>query len=313
MKGRQTVQIAALAVSAVFATTGAACAAEFEPRLEIVAPPPGVRQVALTFDACSGATDHRILDALIETKAKATIFVTGRWLKTNREAFALIKAHADLFEIENHGAQHIAAVTDASEVFGQKAAGTIEGLRAEIGGGAAAIEKAGGPKPRWFRGATARYTHDALDEISAEGLKVAGFSLNADMGASLMGRSVARRIEAARSGDVVIAHINQPSHASGDGVAEGIRALGAAGVSFVRLDEVETRSDDGRAMLAARHEVEHKLHVEGDDHGGDERGQSGHPARGDELAHAAPARGEPDQRDDGEGQLKAEHHLAQHQ
>ncbi|MET0314605.1 MAG: polysaccharide deacetylase family protein, partial [Hansschlegelia sp.] len=74
---------AALAVSSSHAT-------EFEPRLFVDKPPADVRTVALTFDACSGAVDRRVLDALLETGAKATIFVTGRWLRGNADALGVM-------------------------------------------------------------------------------------------------------------------------------------------------------------------------------------------------------------------------------
>ena len=59
--------------------------------------------VALTFDACSGAVDERILQALIQNRIKATIFVSARWLKRNPLAVVELNAHQDLFEVENHG------------------------------------------------------------------------------------------------------------------------------------------------------------------------------------------------------------------
>ena len=288
-------------------------ALEFEPRLRIESPDPGVREVALTFDACSGAVDHRILDALLETRAKATIFVTERWLRRNPEALATLRAHPDLFEIENHGARHVPVVTDAHSVFGITTAGAIEAVRAEVGGGAAAVEAATGARPIWFRGATARYSRDALDEIATEGFRVAGFSLNGDMGASLPAAAVARRIAAARSGDVVIAHINQPTRGSGEGVATAIRSLAAAGVKFVRLQDATMKSDDGRPILLAKREVDHELRVQRHNHGGDKRSDDGHPAGSNELAHLGAAGGEPHQWNDREGQLQAQHDLAQHQ
>lgn len=301
----------ALAGWAAIGVAGAA-ATEYEPRLALAQPDAAVRTVALTLDACSGGTDRRVLDALVETGTKATIFVTGRWLKRNQSTLDELKRHPDLFEIENHGANHVPAVTDAATVFGIPGAQTIEGVRAEVEGGAAAVEKATGARPRWYRGATARYSRDALDLIAASGQKVAGFSLNADMGASLPADAVRRRIAAAKSGDVLIAHINQPTRSAGQGVADGIRALAASGVRFVRLDEVETRANDGAPLLAARREVKDKLHVQRDDDKRDQGREGGHPARSDELTHLGAARGEPDQRNDSEGKLKAQDDLAKH-
>lgn len=242
---------AALAACAVLAVAAAASgpssAAEIEPRLTIVAPDPSVRTVALTLDACSGATDHRILDTLVAEQIPSTIFVTHRWLKRNPEAIKVLLAHPELFEIENHGDQHIPAVTDAPAVFGLKTAGSLDAVRAEVHGGAAAIEAATRTQPVWYRDATARYSRDAIDAIRADGYRVAGYSLNADMGASLMGPLVERRVAAATSGDVIIAHINQPGRASGEGLANGVRALKSAGVRFVRLKDVETVGGDGGA------------------------------------------------------------------
>lgn len=278
-------------------------ATEFEPRLHVDKSPTGARTVALTFDACSGAIDRRVLDALLETGAKATVFVTGRWLRGNTEALGLMKARPEQFEIENHGAMHVPTDTDTARIFGVKTAGTMEAVRAEIAGGAEAVTKATGAKPRWFRSATARYTRDAMEEAGAQGQKIAGYSLNADMGASLPAPTVEKRVAAAKSGDVVIAHINQPTRSAGAGLAAGIRALRASGARFVRLDEVETRPEDGPPISTPRREVEDQLHVQRDDHRGDQPGRDGHPAGSDELTHLRPAGGEPDQRDHGEGKL----------
>jgi peptidoglycan/xylan/chitin deacetylase (PgdA/CDA1 family) len=245
---RVTRHPAAAILLALWISSTPAAAAEFEPRLTVVAPQTGERVVALTFDACSGGFDRRIMDALVQSNARATIFVTGRWMRRNPAALAELTARPDLFEIENHGANHVPAVTDAASVFGVRSAATVEGVRAEIMDGAAAIEAAIGVRPRWFRGATARYTRDALDLAAREGFRIAGFSVNADMGASLPAHAVKRRFEAAKSGAVIIAHINQPGRPAGQGAADGVRALAKAGVRFVRLGDVGSRSEDGPAI-----------------------------------------------------------------
>jgi peptidoglycan/xylan/chitin deacetylase (PgdA/CDA1 family) len=95
-----------------------------EPVLRLPASPPGQTRIALTFDACEGATDLRILDALIAHNIPATIFVTGRWLTRNADAFAKMQARPDLFEIENHGARHLPAVDYPTLVYGLKSAGS---------------------------------------------------------------------------------------------------------------------------------------------------------------------------------------------
>ena len=99
-----------------------------EPTLHIAtqadtAAPP---RVAVTLDACGGRTDQRILSALVENRIPATIFVTGLWLKRNPEALAIMQAHPDLFELENHGGRHIPAVDTPRKIYGISAAGTPE-------------------------------------------------------------------------------------------------------------------------------------------------------------------------------------------
>ncbi|BCP51784.1 hypothetical protein K32_04010 [Kaistia sp. 32K] len=232
----------AVAATLLLAQGALAKPQDIELKLRIAAPPPGARVVALTFDACSGTIDRRILDTLVQNQIPATLFVTHRWLKRNQETTAVLLAHPELFQIENHGDQHVPAITDVPQLYGLKTAGSLEEVRKEVDGGASAVLKATGKPPRWYRGATAVYSQDALDAIRAEGYSIAGFSLNADMGASLPAATVAKRIAAARSGDVIIAHINQPGHPAGKGVVEGIQRLIDKGTVFVKLDDVQTEA-----------------------------------------------------------------------
>ncbi len=204
-----------------------------EPRLRLV-PPDGI---ALTLDACGGGFDARIAEALIEARIPATIFVTGLWLHRNAAAMARLREHPDLFGFGNHGARHLPMVLGGGRVFGLPGVGDLDGLRREVTEGAAAIEQASGAAPRWVRGATARYSPAALPAIREAGFAIAGYSLNADGGASLPAASVAARLRLAMPGDVVIAHINHPERASGAGVAAGVLALHRRGARFIRLDQ----------------------------------------------------------------------------
>jgi peptidoglycan/xylan/chitin deacetylase (PgdA/CDA1 family) len=206
-----------------------------EPTLKLTAKSIGQPTVALTFDACMGKVDNRILGTLVDNRIPATIFVTARWLKRNAEAFAVMKAHPDLFEIEDHGANHIPAVDRVASIYGIKAAGSPKAVVDEVEGGADAIVKAGAPKPMFFRGATAKYTQSSIKEIEALGYKVAGYSVNGD-GGSLLGKVATERNYArARDGDVIISHINQPTHQAGEGVVAGILGLQKRGYRFVLL------------------------------------------------------------------------------
>lgn len=208
-----------------------------EPSLHLHASASGTIRVALTFDACDGQVDLRILDALLTSNIPATIFVTGKWLARNPEAFAKMLTRPDLFEIEDHGARHLPAVDFPTEIYGIKAAGSPAAVEAEVTGGAQDILKAGGVAPHWFRGATAKYDASAMAQITGLGLEIAGYSLSGDGGSVLSEKETARRIGGAQDGDVILSHINQPHHAAGAGVVAGIAALLARGVVFVRLED----------------------------------------------------------------------------
>lgn len=210
----------------------------FEPHMHIQSEPGTKSGVALTFDACSGGVDHRILDVLIAERIPATLFITSRWLRDNQQAFATMLDHPDLFQIEDHGAEHIPPVLGSEPVYGIAPAGTAERIAAEVMGGSASLMAAGAPQPHWYRGATALYSPAAIPLIQSLGYRVAGFSLNADYGASASAEVAMKNIAGAKDGDVVIAHINQPTRASGAGIAKGLIALKKSGVRFVRLDEV---------------------------------------------------------------------------
>lgn len=200
-----------------------------------VAPAGAPGQVAVTLDACPGHFDPRVATALVAHKIPATIFVTAIWMKWNRDGLAYFLAHPDIFTLENHGAKHLPPVLGTTPVYGLPVAGTLPAIRTEIIDGAVAISDATGRMPLWYRGAAGLYSPEAIPFIEALGVKIAGYSLNSDQGASLPAASVAKRIAAARDGDVIEGHINQPKRSSGAGIAEGLVALQAQGLQFVRL------------------------------------------------------------------------------
>lgn len=248
---RRSLLAAALLPAAPLPGAGRAEAAamtRLSPRLHLPSTVGGAARIALTLDACAGAADMRVIDGLVRLGIRATIFATARWLAANPATVALLRERGDLFALENHGARHVAAIIDGGRPYGQPAAGSLEAVEAEVAGGAAAIRATGAPAPGWYRGATALYSPAALPTIRAMGLRVAGFSVNADEGASLPAATVARRIAAARDGDVVIAHANRPDRPSGPGIVAGAAALQARGVAFAWLgaDAVEDLAVTGR-------------------------------------------------------------------
>ena len=157
---------------------------------------------ALTLDACGGGFDQDLILILINHHIPATIFVTKRWINANPAGVALIKARADLFEIEDHGANHVPAVIGPGRrVYGILGEPDVAHLRQEVIEGAHAIENIRGTLPHWYRGATAEYDPAAIEAIKCLGYQIAGFSVNADVGATLRKDAIVARLKAVKNGD----------------------------------------------------------------------------------------------------------------
>jgi hypothetical protein len=67
------------------------------------------------------------------------------------------------------------------------------------------------------------------------GLVPAGFSINADGGATYPAPTVAREAAKARPGDILICHGNHPGAGGADGMARALDNLASRGTPFVRL------------------------------------------------------------------------------
>jgi peptidoglycan/xylan/chitin deacetylase (PgdA/CDA1 family) len=154
----------------------------------------------------------------------------------------LLKAHSDLFEIEDHGANHVPPVIGAGRsVFGIPGNPDLAHLEREVAVGANAVATVTGEAPHWYRGATAEYDPAAIKVIQSMGYRIAGFSVNADVGATLPRAAIVARLEQVKSGDIIIAHMNKPASDTAEGVSEGVQRLLARGFRFVRLDQTQVR------------------------------------------------------------------------
>ena len=196
----------------------------------------GEKAVALTLDACGGGFDADLIATLVEFRVPATIFATRKWIDRHPDGMALLNAHPDLFMIEDHGAAHVPAVIGANKrVYGLRGEPDIAHLNAEVEGGARAIEATGAPRPAWYRGATALYDLAAVGAIEAMGYRIAGFSINADAGATLSRRAIVARLQRVKPGDIIIAHMNKPASESAEALRDALPAMLHRGLRFVTL------------------------------------------------------------------------------
>lgn len=193
------------------------------------------RSVALTLDACSGRYDADLIDFLVRNRIPATLFVTRRWLDANPQGVQTIRTRLKLFDVEDHGEQHILAVIGAGRrVYGIPGEPDLLHLRREVEGGGAAVTRYFGVAPHWYRGATAEYDQQAAEEIRRLGYGIAGFSVNADAGATLPRAVIEQRMRAVQAGDIVIAHMNRPQGQTAEGLRPALLELLRRGLRFFR-------------------------------------------------------------------------------
>jgi len=231
--------VASLIAGMAMISAAQAQVTEIHDRISEVPHAPNNR-VALTLDACSGKFDEDVILFLRRNRIPATIFTTKKWLLNNPSGVAMLKANLDLFDIEDHGENHIPAVIGVGrKVYGIPGEPDIVHLRREVLEGARAIEQVTGVPPHWYRGATGEYDQQASDEIRRMGYKIAGFSVNADAGATLKRQQIIEQLRHVHGGDVIIAHMNKPASDTAEGLSTGLIEILRRGLVFVRLDEVD--------------------------------------------------------------------------
>lgn len=199
----------------------------------------GGRRIALTFDCCGGpggnGVDQELIDTLQRTGTRATFFLNFRWIQANpRVARAL--AENPLFEIGNHGTNHVPLSVSGRSAYGIQGTASPAEVYDEVMVNQAALHRLTGKPARYFRPGTAY-----LDEASAAivrklGLIPVSFSINGDGGATYPAPTVVGELAAAKPGDIIIAHANHPGGGTAPGVALALNALKAAGLKPGRLD-----------------------------------------------------------------------------
>ncbi|MCL1967367.1 MAG: polysaccharide deacetylase family protein [Fibromonadales bacterium] len=192
----------------------------------------------LTLDACKGSVDVSLINFLIERKIPTTFFINAQWINKNPEAFMKL-AENPLFEIENHGTKHLPASVSGKSIYGFKGTESKEKLIEEIMVNHEKIKKLTGREPRWFRSGCAYYDSEAVKIIKEElNLNIAGFAITLDVGATLPAQEVYERTITAKSGDILLAHVNNPKGGTARGLEKAIPELLARGFVFKTLPKL---------------------------------------------------------------------------
>ena len=200
----------------------------------------GTDAVALTFDACGGAAtryDADLIALLRRYHVPATLFVNQTWAQHNPAIYR--ELHADpLFEIENHGHTHQPLSVTGRSAYGIKGTGSVAQVWHEVVDDYEYQRATFDHRTRFMRPGTA-YADDVAVQIARfNGHAIAGFSVNADAGATYPPQTVAAQLAGVRPGDIVISHMNQPGHGTYPGYARALPALLDRGVRFRTLAEV---------------------------------------------------------------------------
>lgn len=201
------------------------------------------KEIALTFDACGGSArssqyDSGLIEFLTLHHIPATLFINARWIDSNPEIFMKL-SHNPLFEIANHGTAHKPLSTEGKSIYGIQGTTSTHEVIAEIEGNNEKIQKLTGKRPAFFRSGTAYYDEQAVAIAHEYGMEIGGFSVLGDAGATFSAPKVAQQLTNAKSGDIILLHMNHPEGGTREGTAEGIITLLKEGFTFVRLSDVK--------------------------------------------------------------------------
>ncbi|HNY25697.1 MAG TPA: polysaccharide deacetylase family protein [Alphaproteobacteria bacterium] len=198
--------------------------------------PSNKKIVALTFDVCGGkngsALDKDLVKYLSDNKIRATIFVTGKFVKRNQQEFLELVKNPN-FDIQNHGMWHRPASITGLAVYGVHGFTSVQGLTNEIVDADNYIYKLTKKHTTLYRSGGSYYEDSAIPIIKKLGYKTVGFSINGDLGATASADKIYQNISNAKSGDIVIDHMNHPESDVRAGVIKSIQSLKKQNFKFV--------------------------------------------------------------------------------
>lgn len=198
------------------------------------------KKIALTFDACGGPYgnnyDEELFSFLQVEEIPATLFVNERWILHNEELF-LDLANDPLFQIENHGTDHVPLSVSGGEAWGIQATESPQQVYNEIMKNHETVESLIGKQMTLFRSGTAYYDEIAVQIANELGYEVVNFDVLGDAGATYSDEQVKHALLSVRPGSIVLLHMNQSGSGTAQGVKEAVPLLKEKGYQFVTLKE----------------------------------------------------------------------------
>ena len=198
----------------------------------------GVTGVALTFDACGGpggsGYDRALIDLLRAHSVKATLVLNQRWIDANPGPAAELAADP-LFQLANHGLRHIPLSTTGKAAYGERGTTSVAEMYDEIIGSSAWLLEQRPHEPIFYRSGTAYADEVAVAVCAAMGMPFLGFAVNGDAGTTFTADQIATALKHVRPGDIVISHMNQPTHQTAKGYTRALPPLLDRGITFCHV------------------------------------------------------------------------------
>jgi len=202
------------------------------------------KEMALTFDACGGpygsGYDETLISFLRAERIPATLFVNERWIRENEDIFLQLAADP-LFQIENHGSEHLPLSVSGREAWGITGTRSAEEIYDEIMDNHKRVKELTGREMTFFRSGTAFYDEIAVELAEALGYTVVNFDILGDAGASFSKGQVKEALLNAQPGSIALLHMNQPASETAQGVIEAIPLLQEQGFQFVHLKDKQLK------------------------------------------------------------------------
>lgn len=198
------------------------------------------KELALTFDACGGPLgsefDEELISFLKKEEVPATLFINEGWIEANEDLFLQL-ANEPLFQIENHGTEHVPLSINGGEVYGIAATDSAESAYEEIMSNHATVKALTNKEMTLFRSGTAYYDEVAVELAVSLGYEVVNFDILGDAGASYSPTQVKDALLEAKPGSIALLHMNQPNSGTAEGVKQAVPLLRDQGFEFVLLKD----------------------------------------------------------------------------
>lgn len=197
-------------------------------------PSAGVSALALTFDACDGEYNQKLIDFLVQQKIPATLFLSGKWIRRHPLVTRLL-AQNSLFEIENHGTQHHVCSLAGHTAYHLGVTRSVGNIIDEIEKNNQTLLTLTGRAPKYFRSAGDYVDEGCVTIAHALGYQVVGVGTIGDAGTTFSASQIKQALLSAPAGSIVGLHMNRPHSQDLAGIEAALPILRARGTRFVTV------------------------------------------------------------------------------